>query len=408
MSAEVLLMILEKLELYDLLQVVQTSKYFSNLAEDVFRRRYSSKIFDITSLDRFHGDSRDLVSVTHTHIYIENVQLSALILRVFGHLIHQISINFFYITSVERNHIERVIENFCSESLNRIDFLGFDIDVLSTFTKPLRGVERVTIQGKFISSDVNVLGLNELFPNLRQLSLSYIDVFHPNMFDVQFLQLEHFDINLQRISVQQSPEDFIRNMKMAVENLLRKNPTIKSLILSDCDSLDVLKIVSEYSLNLEEITVNFIALDQYKGKQMDFFNVKKVDFAWTNYNMSGVMLFDKLEDMKLSCIARECIEFVKQNRNVKKLNMFGSSLSAQDILTIADTLPNLVELTLVSDVKIQADPIIQLIQKSKNLEKVILDVFGTELFNVLSHQVTGDWTIKETTYKIILEKVSNV
>lgn len=395
-------MILEQLELLDLVAVAQTNKHLSYLAGDVFRRRYSSKIFDISGSVKFQSDSSDVVSVTHTHMYIKDAQVSALILRIFGHLIHRISINFF--TVEERNEIERLIENYCSDSLIRIDFHHFDKGVLSAFTKPLKGVEMVTIQGKCLSSNVKVLELNGLFPNLHQLGLSYIDILYPDMFNVQFSQLEHFDINLQRTYVSQSPGDFIRNMKLAVENLLKKNPTVKSLTLNDCDSLDFVKMASDYLPNLEEITADFVALDRYNGEHIHFSNVNKVDFSWTDYNMTGLMSFDKLEDLKLSCSARECIEFAKQNRNVKKINMFGKSLSAQNILTIGDVLPNLVELTLTSEEKVQADPIIQLIQRSKHLEKVTLEFGGTETYNNLSQQISKDWTVKQTRYEIILEK----
>lgn len=362
---------LEELELCDLVEVVQTKKIFSQLAEDVFKRRYSTKIFDISG--GFGVIPKKSVSVTHSHVYIENAEAAISVLCAFGFLIQRLSLNLSYLTVDERNKVGRFIENHMSESLNRVDYYGFDKDVLWVFTKPLKSVEIVNIQGKFKSSSPGTMQLNELFPSLRQLSLSNIDVFDPIVFDIQFPQLERFKISLLRSTAELSPYDSIRNFKLAVTNFLKNNPTIKSLTFKDCHSLEFMKMASDYLPNLEEITANFVALDEFEGEEMQFQNVKKVDFSWTSYNMTGMMLFDKLEDLKLSCLARECIEFAKQYKHVTKLDMFGKSFNDQDILAIGDILPNLVELNLGSDGYIEADPLIQMIDTCQHLEKVTLD-----------------------------------
>lgn len=355
-----------------MVEVAQTRKSVAHLAEDVFKRRYSTKIFDITG--GFGVIPKKSVSVTHSHVYIENAEAAISILRAFGYLIQRLSLNLSYLTIDERNKIGRFIENYMSESLNRVNFYGFDKDVLWVFTRPLKSVEIVNIQGKFKSSAFGTMQLNELFPGLRQLSLSNIDVFDPIVFDIQFPQLERFDISLLRSIAELSPYDSIRNFKLAVTNFLKKNPTIKSLTFKDCHSLEFMKMASDYLPNLDEITANFVALDQYEGEEMQFKNVKKVDFSWTSYNMTGTMLFDKLEDLKLSCLARECIEFAKQYKHVTKLDIFGKSFNDLDILAIGDILPNLIELKLGSDGYIEADSLIRIIDTSEHLEKVTLDL----------------------------------
>lgn len=387
------------MELYDLLSVAQTNKYFSNLSGDVFRRQYSSKILSISSTFRQSGHERDLLSVSHTHMCTESSKLSTSILRVFGHLVQRLSIDFSFLKPVDRNEIEQVIQKFCFESLNQIEFYRFDKDVLSGFTNPLNGVQMATIQGKFRSSAAD-FKLSGLFPNLRQLSLSYIDVFDPNVFDVQFTQLQHFDIEMTRLFAEQLPQDFFRNMKSTVENILKKNPTIKSLVFNDCGSMEFVKIASDYLKNLEEIKVNFVALDPYRGEQIHFPNVKTVNFSWNNYNMSGLMSFDKLENLSLSCLAHECIEFLRQNTNVRKLKIIGESLSNQNILTIGGILPNLVELTISENENIEANSIIQLIQNSQQLEKLAIEYFNTEAYNTLCQQINKDWTVNEKRHGI--------
>lgn len=398
---------LEKMELYDFIEVARLNKYPSYLVTDVFKRRFSSKTFDISGTIGRHMAQRDSISATYTHVFIENAMAAAYILRAFGHLIQHLSIHFNFLTAQERNEIEQAIENFSSESLNRMDFYGFDKDILCAITKPLKNVEIVTIQGKFRSSEIKGLKLNEIFPNLRHLGLSSIDVFHPVVFDLEFPKLEHFHINLLSSSVEQSPYDAIRNMQSTVEYLLKKNPTIKSLIFNSCHSLKFIKMANDYLPNLKEITANFVALDQYNDEGIHFSNVNKVDFSWSNYHIAKLVSFNQLEDLKLSCSARECIEFIQQNRNVKKLEMFAETFSDQDILKIGNTLPKLVELTLTSEDGIGANPIILLVEKSKCLKKITFQInsFDTKTYGILTKQISKDWTVKKCRDEIVVQKV---
>lgn len=407
LSVECLLMILEKMETYDLIAVAETSEYFSCLAEDVFRRRYSlgnsSKIIDISGTLK---NPKHSISTTPSQIFIENAEMAISVLHHFCNHIHRLSINFFYLTLDQRNRIENVVENACFESVNEVGIFGFNIDVLLNFTKPLTNVETIKMQGKFRSSAVVSMKLNEIFPNVRLLSLSLLDVFDPSIFDIQFPQLEHFDISLIRISVELSPQDFIQNMMTTVRNLLMKNPTIKSLILHDCHSMHFVKMASDYLPNLEEISIDFIALDEYRGEPMRFPSVKKLDFTMQNYGLSELMTFETIEDMKISGLADECIALIRGNPNIRKLNIFARTLSDQEILEIGTLLPNLIEFRFASEMKITANPIVQMIQQNTHLERIVLNLFDIELYKALLQFVSKEWIVAEIGYQITLDKIS--
>lgn len=122
--------------------------------------------------------------------------------------------------------------------------------------------------------------------------------------------------------------------------------------------------------------------------------------------MSGLISFERVENMKLNCGGHECIDFLKDNPHVTKLHLFDRSLDEQDILQIGDSLPNLVELELdfARDGTNGAKPFIQLIQTNSHLKKITLDHFGSKIHAGLREQTIKDWTVNEDGHKIALRK----
>lgn len=396
-------LILDELNLYDLTQVAQTSQYFSSLATDIFRRRYSKKTFDI--LSTLTKNSNESISMTNDKVFIQHFEVTSAVLHTFGHLIERFAIGFIQGYKNERVTIMKFLENYCSNSLIEINFEGFDKHVLAIFRKPLPSVEIVTIKGYLEASSGDAMKMNEIFPEMRRLILTHTDIYDPTIFDAKFPNLEHFEIRLLPLVVKQQRPDSNKNFKLAVENLFKRNPQIKVIVFNDCHSFEFVRFASEHLPNLEGIDIDFFAIvDDYEGDEIHFSSVSQLIMSWQHLNIASKVAFDNLESLALSGQARDCMEFVIQNQHLKRLDMFVNALRDADIVKIGDTLPNLEKLNLETDVDIAPESIVKLVGSCKKLGKLTLEPFSQTLYDKLNDELK-EWTIKNSDNYIFLEKM---
>lgn len=390
-----------------MIQVAQTCKHFSHLAANVFRWQYADKLFEIGNC---YEESGDTITTTRSQVLVKNLEAAASLLRLFGHLIKRLGIAFDYIDLNNRKVISEHIEKYCSESLIEIHLNGFDENVMPIFENPFQNIEIVTITGHLALPNGNLvfpaMRMNELFPKLRRLSVSNVDVYDPRVLAMVFPKIEIFEISLMRAYADQSPLVSMANFKMAVRNLFKRNSHIKSVTFNECDSLKYLNLASEFLLNLEELNARFVALDNYNGETIHFPNVKTFFFvSWHSLDISSKVSFDQIEELSMECLARECVAFIVQNQNVRKLDLVTNALSRDDLLEIGEKLPNLTDLTLKSDSGITAGSIIEFISMSKNLERMKVEFLSQADYETLEKNLKLKWTMNQELFHIFLEKI---
>lgn len=95
--------------------------------------------------------------------------------------------------------------------------------------------------------------MNEIFPELRRLTLDSVHVSNAEIFNTKFPHLKHvkirFSLPLDGEAPNLNDDDSLKNA-MAIKNLFEKNPQIKNVVLVHCTKEQV-KIVQTALPKLE-------------------------------------------------------------------------------------------------------------------------------------------------------------
>lgn len=170
LSDDCLFDILKHLDVVDLTNVLKSSRRFLNIARDVFNRKYSNKVIEISN------------AVTSKAGPILNLQESVAALGQFGDLITKLNVSFVDKNLHADRQLENAIYNCCCKSLvdiriylgnrqnrDRFAFDGF------VFRERFEKMERFYIQSScsYEFSQRKIHFFDQLFPNTRIKGFSY-------------------------------------------------------------------------------------------------------------------------------------------------------------------------------------------------------------------------------------------
>lgn len=167
LNSDVQLLILETLDFDDLLSVSETNKYFLSLAETIFKRRFSHKIFEIKSVNHRYADDMN-------RIYLRDAEETRRALKQFGRWIYKLKVNFvesFEYDQTTKEAISKLINLYCTDTLREIIIYDRHSSFFGQMKKPFKNVESVELVGLFKSIDSDMLHFNEIFPEMKILDL---------------------------------------------------------------------------------------------------------------------------------------------------------------------------------------------------------------------------------------------
>lgn len=361
----------------------QTSCRFAVLAADVFRRKFAQKTVAI--LGPFEGQAVDDVSISDSEIAIYNLPLALSSLRIFGHEIKHLQIEYSDLKSSQRKEIHESLAKYCSKSLTSLMLMDWDNGVLNSF-KPMESIEKLTLYGESSASkstkitsilSQKSLGLNEIFPRLKHLELIHTNL-DAHVFDVKFSHLEHVMVKFFLMSLSNY---YVSNVA-AIERLFKANTQIRNLTIENCYSLEYLTVGSKHLPNLETLDVNWVISeeDEISGS-VHFDRLNKLMMWWRNVNLSKVITINQLKELFVSCSANDCIQFIMANRNLTKLHLAAQSLTEQDILHIGNNLPLLEELSVATTVAVDKEMLTKQIEAIRHLTKFNLTIVDEKSFD---------------------------
>lgn len=249
------LMNLGKLNLIELLEVAQTSKQLAALTSDAFRRQYGSKTIEIYGTIVPLANNR--MEVMGSTIRILSPELYFKVLQHFGHVISRIRISYIHIKVEQRNKIHSFIGKYCSDSLVSLEFYPGDDTALFNWQQPFAKVAIIQLFGIINSSQNANMELNEIFPNLRQLSLNHVTTSNPSILDIAFQHLEDIEI------VEHNNDGFPFDNRSPIEKLFTKNANIKNLQLFDCDLGNYIEMMNKVLPHLQTLGLSW---NEYAGK----------------------------------------------------------------------------------------------------------------------------------------------
>lgn len=365
----------EDKDLFDLLEMSQKSNVLSTCAREVFQRKFGTKTFAPLSMD--------MISIHETAEIIEEMNVVSTLFEVFGKYIQKLHLEYNVLQNNDRKEIHKLIGMHCGDSLKSLTLVRWDTNILQSLNE-FRKLENLTLTGNVKVSrwwfSLNFLytkkTMNEIFPVLRRLNLDYVAE-TDTIFDVKFPQLEEV-----QISPSTSDDDHYTNTKVVLESLFSKNAQILNLIYVHCNSLEMLQLAKDFLPNLDTLQINVFRLkDESTGEKIHFTNVKKAYLWWDDTKLSELLAFDELDSLYMTCLADECVNFVEQNKNVRKIFIAGDSLKNEHILEIGEEIKNLDELFIATTAEIDTHTITEYYKINEELRAFRLEIIDSLFLN---------------------------
>lgn len=365
------LMIFEKLSFSGLISMMETNKYFSQLATDVFRRKFSgTRIqFQAPLLD-----TTVTYNQTEGPIKLKDFDTISKVFKYFGPLIKSLKAKYLTSDMEIQTTINQLINTQCSDTLKQFDIISYKNNFFDDFSKPFKGVENVSVRGLFARFGGEDFCFSTLFPNMQRLTLQLAKGQNMSWFDREFKHLTHVNIDF---CYYDAPGCFDEEI---LEKFVNKNPQIQSLRISYL-SRKLLKYIAKRLNSLETLQVEYYDDDDDTTLQNDdrdeiyFENLKNLTMKRGDQSMPRNIFFQNLVELRTDANPRKCtrwIEFIETNKNLKKLVVFGRFLKKEEIVRMAAAKLNLVEVTMRCKKDMDYQTIVTFIEKSNQLRKLTL------------------------------------
>lgn len=374
---------IENLEIAALLNVSLTSDVDYQKASIVYKWKYGDLPVQISSLSK---ENSNKIFIRNDVVHVDP-QIAEKFLKYFGKFITRLSIAYDMVESFRWHKlVGKYVNEYCAETL--IEFSARDCKdgVFENMTKPFTKVERVAFEGMWKKVGSDRLGLDELFPELVFLNLSYYSDGY--ILDRVFPKLVELIAD-----VDPSP-DFSK--------FIEKNGHLKKLRLKKT-SMELLHVVNENLPDLEVFDFNVPSLlPSYNDTVIEFKDVKEISIKDNDhYIRMGKIVFKQLKKLQISFFGQldeMQADFIGSNEQLELLIIEFGSLNDLTLLTFASKLQKLnqlVEVAVRCDSDISIESIANFLHSNPQLKvvKLIFDGNAVFLLNDLSEKLANDWIL---------------
>lgn len=374
---ELLLIIYEHIDLAGLNSIAQLNSFHRCTASTVFNDKFGKKLFQIKSN---HLNIKD-----ETNYFIEtigNMNTMYLTLKVFGHLIGKLSIDYESFSEWESEQINGSITKYIIHSLREIELNCFNDAKLIRLNGPFEMVKKVGMHRGYMQS--NLTDLSKIFPAIESIQFMDIQNIKPSIYVHHFPHL--LEMNYE-YSYNSDPN--------TMERLFRLNPQLRKLIIDhgDCNFLNT---INELLPNIENLQLYKLCGDPLTGggkihfKNVKFFGISSMHDGHPNLRRLP-LVFDCLEEISAKSNENLLLDVTVNNPNVKKAGF--SYLEDDQLQWIPAKLPNLEEFwtqTSVLDVQV-----IQFIETAKNLRKIQFWNCLGQFHQTIFERIKTEWEMIE-------------
>lgn len=326
LNADDLLLIFDELDIISMLNIldVYQNGMLSSVASMSFRRKYKEHPVYVERVAWLHFSS-DYAPIR----IIASPNEVAKMLKHFRGEIEHLEI------SEPSTIVCQYMNKYASDSLIKLKMNSINNDTFSYFTKPFNRLQEVTFCNEIIGSH---LPLDQLFPNIRALTLDVHENIDFSFILCEFRLLEHFGFH----------HPFNRQNESFFDDFFRKNSQITSInigVLTQyaCD------VINQHATHLENITISTHSFDI--EHDTTFAHVKSLQISKSIFSTKNKLFFPRLNLFKTEyskLFSTDWIEFYKKHRNVTILEISNIQYNNADtqLIEAIDKLPNLIEITL--------------------------------------------------------------
>lgn len=367
---------LELLRLPALLNVSLTSERGLRETNTLFKWRY--RHFSI----QIEHDLRGIYT-WNNEMYV-HYEIAEKFLKAFGKSFEKLSVAYNLIPLNKHQEIGAHINEYCSDSLVEFKAKHVTEGAFNNMTNPFTKVKHVAIDGVWKDIDSNAFDLDELFPKMKVLNLTYAGGY---ILDRVFPNLEELNADIEP-----SPR---------LANFLQRNSHIKKLRLKST-SVEVLRAVSKLS-KLD--SVGFHVPDDLKSYKDDpviqFEHITDVAIADLNRHIkSGKITFKQLKKLHLT-VAEQLddvwIDFIGQNKDLETLIVTGGNLNNSTFFKLASKVDKLVEADVRCNFGLDIESIVKFLESKTNMKTVTLRFpkGSVPYFNDLADKLSSTENLKD-------------
>lgn len=372
-------MIFRHFDVMALLNMARTFPEFDHIIVATFRQKYSDITFEIKLSKPRSCDQNTRYEIQDwpEQVNVYDLEFFKDLLQHFGKSLTRVAIP--NGGSDNLTIANRLLSEYCSESVKELNLHQISSSELLQYTKPLIAVEKLTCM---ISSELDGnFTLNQLFPNLQQLEISLRNEMNFNYIDCVLPHLKYLKISILSI---------LEERKDQIERFIRQNPQIRSIDLGGT-RMDLLKVISEVMPDLDSLTVSHIDSQNARfGNVSNFIlysysfdGIEKLSFSHLN-SFQAYYIFNRNEEMR---------EFFRRHSHLNRLYLMQGlgARVALDVFT-AD-LTDLVE-AIVENYEFSVATIIRFIETHPKLEKFRFKISVNGDMQEFYNRFGNDWHIK--------------
>ncbi|XP_055308109.1 uncharacterized protein LOC129572190 [Sitodiplosis mosellana] len=196
---------LEQMDFRGLVYAANISEEFSLAAADVFRRKFANRYIQIEQGDDYE------VQVSDGSIIVYRYEETVLVLKHFGSHILDLRI-MFYDESDQESQLKQIItllNQKCSNLTKLSIYSSENWDTLEDVQRIFYTVKDLAFFGRYNKLGSETLNLNEMFPNVRSLTLRYVELKDYDSVNITLPNLRIFRLEFMEISDRFEFKNFI-------------------------------------------------------------------------------------------------------------------------------------------------------------------------------------------------------
>lgn len=393
---ELLLIIYENFDLVKLTNVAATHPINSAAAEILYRQKYGKLPIRISGRSMYNTSY--VISETNT-IILYNFNLTLAVLKIFGHLISSLLIDYESYNEQQRIEINQFINKNCAETLSSFEIGYCSDNEFASLPGPFINVKSVRLKHGILKTD-NVR-FDEIFPSVRRLDMGSMLYKNLSGFEYTFAHLEHLEIG---------SFEAVHTSKWA--KIFEMNSHIRSVSIYKCN-LHFLKFLNEKIKKLESLEISiFDNVFNHDGDDIQLDDLKNfmiVEAEFPNQLRRKPLVMPNLEEFTYpKNLGFEKIgkwfDVLIQSKHLKKLAV--GECNYEQLMRIANELQELEDITTWYDSDNLAEDVISFIETGKSLRRVEFKHVGYTTQLVVKQQLGSEWevTVQNNRY-VFLKKL---
>lgn len=384
LNEDVLHVLFNGLYLTELLIMAEVDSKCNSIAKSTFHRRFRDHTIEIVRTDDRPDPNKFRIMGTSIEIY--DYDFARNILRHFGHSIQKLYVGHFNLDDERSAAINKIINENVSDAVNSLNLGIIKNHTLEQYTGTFEKVQdfSCSIRTKMIGT--NIRSFNQIFPNLRQITLTLRFNLEYKFIDCELPHLESVDLTIQ-----------FNDVNEQIDGFFKKNSQIRSINLHAIPA-DYVRHIIQLLPKLQNITLNEFC-DANESIHLE--NVQNFQLISSTADSIDKLSFPRIESISMSY--REdffeiWIAFFKRHSNLSKLTLKTMGLlDDTDFVELVAELPNLFELIFDTYKAVGADVIMKIIENHDQLNvfEFSADGFRESDMSILQHDLENVWIIQQ-------------